>query len=407
MITCYLDSQDYSVLTDPKTLTAERVQMRNTLCRFANERKVQFVFSATSVCESVSLTPHSSHLSELKAELLSELCGTNALISFDRLIEQEAIALSGRCDRVCNIIDIYGNWFPDISVNKTIETSWEKIRHLAEIDLRAIGLSRQQRRAQVRKLLKNGGPRGDFKRLIQLQGSTTLALGLAERYPMKPENAEIMARYFLGRGSEEEFTDALIENLRDPRWMMKWFSTNHTLSSPIAEIVRKPGRELGENLRKLAALSIQMASSFSDSDADSDPLGKRGTVTLQWNELQNKLLTGVIKRIASVHNLSLAEIAADDVDKYCPGLSTTIRSLYSSVWENVAGGRMEQPSNSQPVDAMHAMYAPYVRIFRADRFMAPHVQKHVTKHGTIVVSRLSNLVRTLELEIEREAGKHD
>lgn len=407
MITCYLDSQDYSVLTDPKTLTADRVQMRNALCRFAQERKVQFVFSATSVCEGVSLTPESSHLSELKAELLSELCGRNALFSFDRLIEQEAISLSKRCDHPCNIIDMYGNWFPDISVNEAIETSWEKMRQLAESDLRTMGFSRQQRRAHVRKLIKNGGPRGDFKSQIQLQGSTTLAHGLAERYPMKPENAEIMARYFLGRGSQKEFMNALIENLRDPRWMMNWFSTNHALSSPIAEIVRKPGRELGENLRRLAAISIQMASSLKHSGADSDPLGKRGEVTLRWNELQNNLLTGVIKRIAHVHDLSLAAIAAEDVDKYCPGLSTTIRSLYSSVWENVAGGRTEQPSNSQPVDAMHAMYAPYVRIFRADRFMAPHVQKYVTKHGTIVVSKLSNLVRILEMEIEREAGKND
>ena len=46
-------------------------------------------------------------------------------------------------------------------------------------------------------------------------------------------------------------------------------------------------------------------------------------------------------------------------------------------------------------DAMHAMYAPYVDVFRADSFMAPHVNRCVQRHSTIVVSKLDELVTSI------------
>jgi hypothetical protein len=71
MITCYLDSQDYSTLTDPKTLTADRIQVREALANFARKGTVQFVFSATVVSEGVAVSPDAAHLAERKAEILS------------------------------------------------------------------------------------------------------------------------------------------------------------------------------------------------------------------------------------------------------------------------------------------------------------------------------------------------
>jgi hypothetical protein len=42
-------------------------------------------------------------------------------------------------------------------------------------------------------------------------------------------------------------------------------------------------------------------------------------------------------------------------------------------------------------DALHAFYAPYVSIFRADNYMAPHIAKHVKQYGTRVVPKLRDL----------------
>lgn len=396
MITCYLDSQDYSTLTDPRTLTADHMEVRAALIKLARECKVQFVFSAAAVCEAVAVSPDASRLAELRAELLSDLCGTNALIYFDRLWLAEVAALAERRDPPLDMLDPSGNWFPEIV--ETHDNPWQRMRELAEDDFATRGLSRQQRRAEARKLIKSGKPRAAFKSHMDMQNPGALADEFAKQYPMKPEYAEMMARYGLGRATEKEFMEALAGSLRDPRWMMKWFTTNHAMSSPVADMVRKPGRELGENMRKLADASIQWASVLREAEMDSDPTGRRGEVTCRWMEMVGRQLVSIVQGTADTHNIILGTITPEDVDKYCPGISATVRALYSSVWDNVTGARKEKPSDSQPVDALHAMYAPYVRVFRSDRFMGPHIQRQVSRHGTIVVPRLTHLVDLLEKE---------
>lgn len=401
MITCYLDSQDYSTLTDPRTLTADHIEVRAALIKLARERNIQFVFSAAAVSEAVAVSPDASHLAELRAELLSDLCGTNALISLGRLWHAEVAALAERRDPPLDMLDPSGNWFTEIPVAEIRNNPWQGMRELAEDDLATRGLSRPHRRAEVRKLIKNGKPRGAFKSCMDMQNPGALAGEFAKQYPMKPEYAEMMARYNLGRATEREFAEALAGSLRDPHLMMKWFTTNHAMSSPVADIIRKPGRELGEIMRKLADDSIQWASSLREAEMDSDPTGRRGEVTCRWMERVGRQLVSIVQDIADRHNIILGTITPEDVDKYCPGISATVRALHSSVWDNVTGARKEKPSDSQPVDAIHAMYAPYVRVFRSDRFMGPHIQRQVSRHGTIVVPRLTHLVDLLEKEVQR------
>lgn len=84
-----LDSQDYSTLTDPKTLTAERVQLREALSEFPQAGTVAFVFSGAEVNEAVAISSDATRLAELKAEVLGDLF----VISSDRLMYAEVTAL--------------------------------------------------------------------------------------------------------------------------------------------------------------------------------------------------------------------------------------------------------------------------------------------------------------------------
>ena len=399
MITCYLDSQDYSALTDPKLGTPDRREIAEALLHFARSKQVRFAFSAAAVCEAVALTPDAAHLAELKADLLSDLCGSNALVSFDRLVGAEVEALSLRSDRPGDMLDPQGRWFPDISVDESPQGPWQKMGVLAEEEMSAMGMSRQQRRAKTRALIKNGKPRTWLKAHLDWQDPTVYAAELLKKYPMRADYAEIMGRYALGRATEKEFTDALMNSLSDPRWMMKWFTTQHAMSSPIAEMVRKPGRELGQAMRALASSSNQWAATMRDVGLDDDPTGKNGEIAFRWQEMEKRQLVDLAQRIATAKRVDLGHYVATDVETYCPGIAAGVKSLYSSVWANVGGGRKEEASDSQPVDALHALYAPYVQIFRADRFMAPHIQKQVTNAGTIVVPRLSQLVNTLKKQL--------
>jgi hypothetical protein len=163
MITCYLDSQDYSTLSDPKGWTSEKSQIRDALLNFAKEESVKFVFSAAAISEAAPISPDASKLAELKAELLVQLCGTNALMSFDRVVSAETEALAKGLGAPAIILDPHGNWFPKIG---TLDVPRSPIKYMQEQMERALletGMSRQQSRTEVRKNIKNGAPRGKFK----------------------------------------------------------------------------------------------------------------------------------------------------------------------------------------------------------------------------------------------------
>lgn len=396
MITCYLDSQDYSSLTDPKQDNFERRQIKEALLHLARSKQVRFTFSAISVCESVSLTAEATHLAELKAELLSELCGSNALVSFDRLIRAELTALGQRGLAPTDMLDLTGRWFPEIPIDETPAPPWEMMQEIAQEELKTMGFSRHERRAKARSLVKNGKPRPLLTSLLAQQDPNACITEFLKKYPMRPEYAEIMARYARGQGTKKDFNEALMNSLSDPLWMMKWFTTQHALSSPIADIVRKPGRELGQAMRSLSESSVQLAKTLREGGFDTNPTGKNGEIKLRWQEAVKLQLVSVAQRIANHMCIDLGNYDANDVVMHCRGLTTGIRSMFSSVWANVGEGRREVISDSQPVDALHALYAPYVQVFRADKFMTPHIQKQVTNAGTIVVPRLSELVGVLE-----------
>jgi hypothetical protein len=87
--------------------------------------------------------------------------------------------------------------------------------------------------------------------------------------------------------------------------------------------------------------------------------------------------------------------SVDLVDAHCPGLSTAFRSLHLSLWAALSEEPRE-PQDSDFADAVHSMYAPYVTLFRADRYMAPYVEKQVHPRGGKVVSRLDELPGAVE-----------
>lgn len=144
MITCYLDSQDYSTLSDPKSWTSEKSQIRDALLDFANKELVKFVFSAAAIAEAAPISPGTSKLAELKAELLVELCGTNALISFDRLLAAETEALATGFGVPATVLDPHGDWFPEIDIREVPRSPIKYMQGRMERELTKTGMSRQQ-----------------------------------------------------------------------------------------------------------------------------------------------------------------------------------------------------------------------------------------------------------------------
>lgn len=392
MITVYLDSSDYSTLTDPKQLTPALVELRERLKSYAKSGRAQFVFSGFVVAEVTPLAANVASLAAAKADLLSELCGRNALVPVEKLLTMEVNALTGVSALAPNPLDREGNWFTDFTPTEG-SGLWREIEMRMNVDLRARGLSRQQRRAQSRKLIKNGQPQTAIRTQFEQQDTAALMRPFFDSYPMSSEYEEVMLRYCKGFATDAELDEAVRGSMRDPKYMMRWFATSQALANPIAEYVRKPGRDMGAGLRRLATVTKDYAEFL----LNQDPPAPLTLLAKEWGIRQGSQMCGVVKAFAESKSLTLpASFDGADVVAKCPGVATMFGALYSRVWENVAGGKKTEVSDSLTVDTMHALYAPYVDVFRADREMAPHITKQLKPHGTTVVSKREELPTVIE-----------
>lgn len=220
---------------------------------------------------------------------------------------------------------------------------------------------------------------------------------LVKKYPMRPSDALTLGRYFLGKTTRSEAENAFLESLRDPRWMMRWFAAHHERMTPISEWVRSPGRSIAAAMRDAATTARDVRTSvLSQGKEWNDPILSPAEMTRS----QNAMLKRVANRLlATVYPGSAAIEDVQRIMELCPSLSTAVRALHSLMWVSVSD-RPRTPLESDFVDAVHAMYAPHVNLFRADRFMAPHVSKLVAPYGTKVVSSLVDLPAQIRAELE-------
>lgn len=87
------------------------------------------------------------------------------------------------------------------------------------------------------------------------------------------------------------------------------------------------------------------------------------------------------------------------IENGCPGLSVGVKSLYTAWW-TVTGRMPRRAKLSDFPDALHAMYAPYVDIFRVDSFMAPFIDRYARKFGTRVVPKLMSLISPIQAALQ-------
>lgn len=402
IVTVYLDSNDYSTLSDPKRLTVTLDKVRLELLRLAESGQVIFAFSGAHLSEMAPLNSQYTPAATARAELLVKLCGRNAFISYDRLIALEIARLANPELPPVQALSNDATWFPDL---KDIISPVQLADLKQPIDkvIKEKGLNRHQRRTMKRKLFKANQPTAEMRELVNHIGSYANFNEILSIYPMRPQDAQVLGRYVIGKASVKAAEDAFLESLRDPSWMMRWFATHHDKLTHVTEWLRGPSRDMIARMREIA----EAAKKLHEYEAALGPDFKADIFTQKgWQIEQNKLLVNVAVRLLQIsHPGTSANINIEQVDKYCPGLSTTIRALHSSLWTSV-GATPRTPQESDFVDAVHAMYAPYVKLFRADRYMAQHVNKQVKDLGVHVVSSLQDLPAQIngliELSSERE-----
>ena len=388
-IRLYLDSSDYSVLSDPKRRTPDLFNLLSQLRAWIEEGKVQCVFSGTHLSEMAPLNG-AIDAAERRADLLSDLCGQNALVSQDVLFTKEFRVALGQQNVGVTAYSGRGDWFPGGSLDVL---PLEDVSIAGEIHLAVdkMQLNRKEKRKAKRFALRDGKPRRSVQEMLKKNARIASLEEILAVYPMRPQDARILGRYVVGDVTKEEANEAFLNSLRDPRWMMQWFRQHHVKMTAFTEWIRDPAKTITDNFLKISQEIALVRSN--------DKLLGRKTADVtsnQWTLWQDDLLVSVSHKLAAaLLGEPSVSFTAEDIDQSCPGLSTGIRALHSAWWSAMVA-TPRKPKLSDFPDALHAMYAPYVDVFRADSFMAPYIKRYSARYGTQVVPKLTLLKSTID-----------
>ncbi len=348
--------------------------------------------------EMAPLHPSYTPEAAARADLLVALCGKNALISFEQIFNAEVSRAADLTAEPFAVLNTNANWFPAYEGSLLPPVTDASRREEIKEVFRDQGITRAQRRAADRKLYKKGRPTALLKSILPRKDSKIELDAILRSYPMRPADAEVLTRYVFGHASEAQAETALLNGLRDPSCVMRWFAESHDTMSPIIRWIRDPSEKYIAGLQAAIA-GVQELRRLEEQLGHRVPVS---TLTPSgWKALLDDTLLKLANRILATSYPDCQPISdVRLVTQHCPGLSTTLRCIYSAAWDAL-GLQPRAPKKSDYADALHALYAPYVSIFRADSYMAPHVAKHVKEYGTKVVGRL----RDLPQEIERALSK--
>ena len=388
----YLDSSDFSVLSNPNCRSEELTSVLTQLRQWVNESRIVCCFSGTHLCEMAPLNVAYSDAAESRASLLVDLCGRNALISQDRLFACELKNALGQTENLPVAHSSVGNWYPD---GAELVFPIEKLELAADIQdyIHSSGMSRTERRVAERKALKRAKPRPTMHAAILANARTGALDEILEKYPMRPEDARVLSRYAAGDATAQEAKTAFEESLRDPRWMMQWIGKNGALLNQFTSWIRGPAASMQKHMNDM----VQNSASVRQCDTDfGTTLANSFFSASEWLTRQDKLLHDIALRMSKeLLSNDASELSVSSIDNDCPGLSVGIRSLHNAWWSTTSH-RPRSPKLSDFPDGLHAMYAPYVDIFRADTFMAPHIAKASDRFGTKVVFKLTQLPSAIQ-----------
>lgn len=373
----YLDSSDFSTLSKP-ILSSGEAAIRKQLLEWADFNQVQFVYSAVHLSEMAPLTPDVTDGAVARTELLSLLCRRNALVYPDLVIAAELRALSEGKMHDFNVHAPNGDWFPDLGDELFPPLSPQDQTQRVSEQLIKLGLDSAQRRQFFRTQSR--------QRIAQMFESAREASipEIQSLYPMRQADARILYDYHVGLAKSEQAKDAFFNSMRDPVWLMRWFAKHSESLSPLGDWMREPAKLLQQSIQGNVlekAMQLKAASATDASELQN---------ILRCN--QDDLVVKLILNRLLEQGLSVpSSVSIETATLLCPGLVTFFRLVHEMACDAVAP-HPRKPKASDSIDGLHALYAPYVHVFRPDSYMGEKLKNFDVAKNTVIVRKLTDLL---------------
>ncbi len=417
----YLDSSDFSLLSDPLRATAELDEVLGRLTSYKNTGQVQFRFSAVHVFEAAPVGAGSQLSAQRRARLMHDLCGNCSMIGYLEIMKAEANG-----DAVHPYSD-EGKWYPDITDLLPVNFLTAQKTELDSI-LKQKGVNREQRRRKSKEVFGRRGFKSHADSLIAASLQETID-DLGKVLPLSETELETLVT-FARTGTGKSIAEASLRRvLADPSWIIERLATGSGDLGTALGWLRPAGAELAQTFGDIAkqivesdqkldeALNAQRTSldCMPDLDWKSEVLETNSALTQRIRDQRkqrwkNLLLswTNALAETAGFKAGFTFQRALTSVEAQArfPGIFTAVSvSLHSTQRAAATNGR--NIAISDYGDMLHAVYAPYVDLYRPDAFMKDAISQAVRCKST-VVPRLTELPEAIERSLSRQCrGKNE
>ena len=301
------------------------------------------------------------------------------------IFEDEARKAASSIDLGMNVYREDGRWHPDV-FSEALEFP-TAAKALKEQTVK--GSRHERRTAKARYFDSQGRIRPEVAKQIAAL-IPPYWKELTDKYPFPDSALEKYQQYFLGRATRETVLAALQESLSDLKMFSAWYEKNWDTVSPLSLSLRDGGQTIAQRL-----LSIR-----ENVDELTAAQQLRGLKKEEIEQIKARTLTSILpdqpnkfaQSIFGMKTLPQLDCMTTPATLAFTRLAVSVIKLTSFV----SGSGWRKPKPSDAVDLLHAVYLPFVDVFRADAFMTNAINDAKLPFQTTVVGKLEQLVPVIE-----------
>jgi hypothetical protein len=388
----YLDSSDISSFASPPPArTAELREIEHYLRSRQAEGRIQLRFSDAHVTEAAATSREAIPAASARLAKIQDLCGAKCLPHFLDLATEEIQRTTDlKALPRGDVLRDDGFWFPGVFVTELLlspENMLSQFSHLG--------------RKERREYLKDGRLTSIARQKFGLRITQTLH-GIARSLPLDAKSVEVWGRYYLEALPRGEAELALRRSLSDLKSFAKWYEDDSESAMAYSAILRDIGKDFKGALDAGRVDCSQLLEKAALSAISAEDVTQQVKATFN-DELQRGIVD-IAQSFAESMGAKLDLKELNGLETVCPGIACVARLSLYVARRSVLGDTPREAKVSDFGDIYHAVYIPYVDIYRTDAFMADLIREAQIPGRTITVGRLNDLPTAIENALRNDSN---
>ncbi len=383
----YLDSSDFSDLSEPSKRTQEIITLESQLISWRNAGLIEMRFAYSHLIEAAPWEPQYTETFKLRAQKIAELCQGKVLAAQDKIFTAELRALSGDPVKTGYIYRDDGDWLPDCFDGLDDPTELlDPAQFKKDAEARGLG------RTEIRKKLNptDGKFRPAEKERLK-QKLPEIVAALCKLYPVDEKEALKYCRSILNGPPRESDRGALYNSFINLPNFAEWFVRQFDQINPTVTWLRKSGDLTKSGILESRKMLDNLLASQVESGISHDAIlaEAREEIASLIERLPKTILPALAEQCGCP---ALPAMTLRELPEKAPSLFTAISvmgGIMRKTLQPFAKGR--KPEDSDMGDVLHSHYLPYVDLFRTDKFAASVIREIKLPFATTIVRKLQHL----------------